>query len=53
MGPILVEIIGRVVCCAGSLPLFALCFSQPPRDIRSGSGISAGWGWLVKGCIPG
>ena len=36
-------------CCAGSLSLFA--FSQPPRDIRSGLGISAGWGWLVKGCI--
>ena len=36
-------------CCAGSLSLFA--FSQPPRDIRSGSGISAGWGWLVKGCV--
>ena len=34
-------------CCAGSLSLFA--FSQPPRDIRSGSGISvfpkAGGGW--------
>ena len=38
-------------CCAGSLSLFA--FSQPPRDIRSGSGISEGRGWLVEGCVGG
>ena len=50
-GPILVEMIGRVVPARCRSLLFA--FSQPQRDIRSGSGNSEGRRWLVEGRVGG